>query len=323
MLKTLLLLLVLGGSLHAGCIAIEGDQIQGRDLAIADPAFSLLNPDLYFSYAPAVGKQRTISPSELTNWASSKGIPYTAHGPLCFERVSYILTAADAAVKIRQAFGDRAEQVQVDVLDVCKCNLPLGNLEFSLRGVTAPPLGHPETPVLWRGQLVSKSGMPYPVWVRVRVLTKIALVRAKENIRSQQIIGVNQIEEVSATESPLRFVGAQSASTYIGKLATRSVPEGSYLDPQFMRVPPAIARGAVVRVDVVDGPTRLQLEARAETAGNLGDRVMLTNPAGMRHFQATVSGPGHAQIILSPSEETETSAENKGDLVATTSRRIL
>lgn len=323
MLKPLLLLLMLCGSLHAGCVAIEGDQILGRDLANAAPAFSSLNPDLYFSYAPAVGKQRTISRPELANWALSNGIQYAAHGPLCFERSAYNLTGADAAAKIRQAFGPRAEQVQVDVLDVCKCNLPPGKLEFSLRGVTAPPVGHPETPVLWRGQLVSKSGMPYPVWARVRVLSNITLVRAKENIRSQQIIQANQIEQVSATESPIRFPGAQDALTYIGKLATRSIPEGSYLDPQFIRVPPAVARGAVVRVDVIDGSTRLQLEARAETAGNMGDRITLTNPSGMRRFQATVSGPGHVQIILSPNGETETSAENKVDLVATTARRIL
>lgn len=323
MFKPLLLLLLLGASLQAGCIAIEGDQILGRDLANADPAFLSLNPDLYFSYAPAVGKQRTISPSELANWASSNGVPYVAQGPLCFERAAYSLTAADAASTIRKAFGGRAEQVQVDVLEVCKCTVPPGKLEFPLKGVTPPPLGHPETPVLWRGQLVSKSGMPYPVWVRARVLSSLRLVRAKENIRSQQVITANQLEEVNAAESPLRFVEAQSASTYTGKLATRSVLEGSYLDPQFVRVPPAVARGSVVKVDVIDGPTRLQLEARAETAGNKGDRVTLTNPSGMRRFQATVSGPGRAQIILSPNSETETSAENKDDLVATTSRRIL
>ena len=323
MLKSLLLLLLLGGSLHAGCIALEGDQILGRDLAHAEPAFSSLSPDLYFSYAPAVGKQRTISPSELANWASAHGIQYAAQSPLCFERLAYTLTGMEAAAKIRQVFGARAEQVQVDVLDVCKCNLPAGTLEFSLSGVSAPPVGHPETPVLWRGQLISKGGMSYPVWVRARVLSKLKLVRAKESIKSQQIIGVNQVEEVSATESPIRFAEAQDASAYIGKLATRSVLEGSYLDPQFIRVPPAVARGSVVKVDVIDGPTRLRLEARAETAGNMGDQVTLTNPVGMRRFQAVVSGPGHAQIILSPNGETETSAENKGALVATTSRRIL
>lgn len=323
MLKPLLLLVALSGALHAGCIAIEGDQILGRDLAKADPAFSSLNPDLYFSYAPAVGKQRSISRAELGSWAVSNGMSYTAQGPLCFERPAYQLTAADASATIRQAFGSQFEHVQVDVLEVCKCTLPPGKLEFPLGGVTAPPLGHPDTPVLWRGRLVSKSGVLYPIWVRVRVLASITLVRAKENIRSQQILTASQIEQVSATESPIRFRAAQSPSIYVGKLATRSILEGSYLDPDFVRMPLAIARGALVKVDVIDGPTRLRLEARAETGGNVGDQITLINLSGMRRFQATVSGPARAQIILVPDAGGETNAENKGALVATTSRRIL
>jgi len=322
--KTLLLLLVLGSSLHAaGCIAIEADQIRGRDLAEADRAFAALNPDLYVSYAPAIGSQRSIAPQELAALAAANGISYTPHGSLCFTRSSFTLTAADAAAKIREAFGARANEVQVEVLEVCKCSLPAGTLQFSLRGASLPPLGHSDTPTLWRGQLISKSGMSYPIWVRARVLARLTLVRAKENIRTQAIIQANQLEEVTATESPLRYTGTQSAMAYIGKLATRSILEGSYLDPQFARTPPDIMRGTVVKVDVIDGLTHLQLDARAETGGNTGDRITLTNPSGMRHFQATVSGPGRAQILLSPITETETSAENKDALVATTSRRIL
>jgi flagella basal body P-ring formation protein FlgA len=320
--KILLLLLMLGGSLQADCIAIEGDQILGRDLAGADPAFSTLNPDLYFSYAPAAGKQRTISAPELANFASTNGILYSPHGSLCFTRSAYTLTAADAAAKIKEAFGVRAGQVQVEVLDVCKCSVPSGKLQFSLLGASLPPLGRSETPTLWRGQLVSKSGMTYPVWVRARVLAKLTLVRAKESIRPQSIVEPNQVEEVAATESPLRFPGTQSASEYVGKLSTRSILEGHYLDPQAVRVPPDIIRGDVVKVDVIDGLTHLQLDARAETSGKTGDRVTLINPSGLHKFQATISGPGRAQIVLSPTE-TATSAENNGAPAATTSRRIL
>jgi flagella basal body P-ring formation protein FlgA len=321
--KSLLLLLMLVSSLHAaGCISIEGDEIRGRDLAHGDLAFAALNPELYVSYAPAIGNQRAIAPQELAAVARANGISYTPHGSVCFVRSSFTLTAADAAAKIRDAFGTRGGGVQVDVLEVCKCSLPAGTLQFSLRGASLPPLGHSDTPSLWRGQLISKSGMSYPVWVRARVLAKLTLVRAKENIRPQAIIERNQVEEVVATESPLRFTGTQSAAEYIGKLATRSILEGYYLDPQIVRVPPDIIRGEVVKVDVIDGPTHLQLDARAETSGKAGDRVTLINPSGLHKFQATISGPGRAQIVLSPTE-TETSAENKGAPAATTSRRIL
>jgi flagella basal body P-ring formation protein FlgA len=324
MLKSLLLLFVFGASLHAGCIAVEGDRILGRDLVSVDAAFSAVNPDLYFSYSPAVGKQRIVSATELSGWASSNRLAFKAHGPVCFERTAYALTAADAAAKIQQTFGQMFQSIKVDVVEVCKCNVPPGTLEFPLTGAAPPPLGHPETPVMWRGQLVSRDGMRYPIWARARILVQMSLVRAKENIRAHQVIEANQVDTVSVTESPLRFAGRQNASAYIGKLAARSLPEGSYLDSRSVRMPSDVMRGEVVKVDVIDGATHLQLEARAESAGNIGDKITLINPSGFRRFQAVISGPGHAHIALSSvAEGNQTTAENKGTLVATTSKGIL
>ncbi|HEY1213010.1 MAG TPA: flagellar basal body P-ring formation chaperone FlgA [Bryobacteraceae bacterium] len=324
MLKSLLFLLAVGTSLQAACVAVEGDQIAGRDLARIYPVFSAVSPDLYFSYAPPVGKQRIVSATELTGWASSNGLTFKSQAPVCFERTAYVLTAADAAATIQRTFGQMFPGIKVDVVDVCKCNLPPGTLEFPLAGAALPPLGHPETPVMWRGQLTSRSGMRYPIWVRARVLAQITLVRAKENIRAQQVIEANQVEAVSVTESPLRFAGMQTAATYIGKLAGRSVPEGTYLDLRSVRMPSDVMRGEVVKVDVIDGATHLQLQARAETAGNIGDKVTLVNPSGFRRFQATISGPGRARITLSSfADGKQTTAENKGALVATTSEGIL
>jgi flagella basal body P-ring formation protein FlgA len=324
MVKSLLLLLAVGASLQATCVAVEGDRIAGRDLARIDPVFSALSPDLYFSYAPPVGKQRLVSAAELVGWASANGLTFRTQTPVCFERTAYVLTAGDAAEKIYQTFGQTLPGVKVDIVEVCKCSLPPGTLEFPLTSAAPPPLGHPETPVMWRGQLISSGGMHYPIWVRARVLAQMVLVRAKDDIRAQQLIEANQVETVLVTESPLRFAGKQSAATYVGKLAARSLPEGSYLDPRSVRMPSDVMRGEVVKVDVIDGATHLQLQARAETAGNIGERITLINPSGFRRFQATISGPGHARITLSSfAEGNQTTAENKGALVTTTSKGIL
>ena len=324
MFKSLLLLLGLVTSLHAGCVAVDGDRIFGKDLANADPAFAVLNPDLYFSYAPAVGKQRNISSAELSSWAASNGLVYPPHGPVCFERAGYKITTAEVTAKIKDAFSAITANVNVEVIDICKCSLPPGKLSFPLSGAALPPLGHPDTPVLWRGQLISTSGLTYPIWARVRVLANMTLVRAKENIRAQQIIEGNQIEQTIVAESPLRYSGKQTAVAYIGKLATRSLLEGSYLNAQSVRLPSDVARGTVVHVDVIDGGTHLQLDARAESTGNIGDRVTLVNPSGLRRFQATITGPGHARIDLStPGVLNQVTAENKEALVATTSRGVL
>ncbi len=229
----------------ASCVAIDGSQIMARDVAQADPAFASVSPDFPFSYAPAIGQQRIISVSEISAWAAKAGVQTTISAPACFERPAHKLDAEEIAGAIRQAFP-KNKTVQIDVIEVCKCRVPAGRLEFNVEDASAPPAGHPEMPVLWMGQLTSQSGATYPVWARVRVIAP----------------------------------------------------------------PPDIARGSIVTVDVVNGFTHLKLTARAETAGNTGETVTLTNPQGLRRFRATITGPGLAQINLSATSGADPKEKN-------------
>lgn len=320
--RCLVVLPVLSNLLGAAtCVAVEGSEIVARDVAKADSSFAAVNPDLPFSYAPVIGAQRVISPSELAHWAAKAGIEEHSAKPVCFERPAHTLSAADVRSAIQKTFPE-SNIVQIDILEICKCIVPAGRLDFAVEGAGVPPLGRADMPVLWRGQVRTASGSPYPVWARVRVLAKSNLVRLRRNLHSGEIIPQESLEEVTVTDSPVRLRRSDSSAVYAGKIANRAVRAGGYLDPTLITPLPEVTRGATVTVEVLNGATRLQLKARAETAGHVGETVILTNPSGLRRFQATVTGPGSVQIALSPNPKVDTQEKN-GNTPATTTGRTL
>jgi flagella basal body P-ring formation protein FlgA len=305
----------------ATCVAVEGSEILAKDVAKIDPAFAAVNPDLPFSYAPVIGAQRIITPAELAHWALKAGIETKLADPACFERLAHNLSAADVRAAIERAFLE-SNIVQIEILEICKCNVPAGRLDFTVEGAGAPPLGHPDVPVLWRGQIWPPSGSPYPVWARVRVLAKSTVVRLRQNLRSGETIRQEALEQLTITDSPVRLPKPDSIANYAGKVINRDVRAGSYLDAGLIAPLPEVTRGSTVTVEVVNGATRLELKARAETAGHVGEIVTLTNPSGLKHFRATVIAPGVVQIALSPVPRLDPQEKN-GNTPATTSGRTL
>lgn len=244
--KCLIALPLLVSALCAStCVTIDGAQITARDIAQVDPAFASLAPDLPLSYAPGIGEQRIMTASEIAAWAAKAGVQTNVSASICFERPAHKLSAEEISQAIREAFPNK-KKTQIEVMEVCKCRVPAGQLRFTAEGASAPAAEHSEMPVLWMGTLVSQSGSVYPVWARVRV------------------------------SAPL----------------------------------PDVTRGSTVTVEVVNGSTRLKLKARAESNANAGEAVTLTNPSGLRQFRATVTGPGVAQIALSPSAASDLKEKN-------------
>lgn len=287
-------------SMHAACITVDQPQLLARDLAKADPAFATLDPNLVFSYAPSPGKQRFVPATELDKWAADHGLGNVQSSSACFERAAAELRSDDVAAAIKRTLGSDIEGLQVAIVDLCPCRVPLGQLQFPWSGASAPPPGHPEVPVLWRGQMVAADGTSYPVWARLRVIASVHIVRAASSLRQHQTLTEHDLEEAVVQDSPLRFRKPASVLAFAGKVMTVSISRGAILAPEFVRNPDDIERGSLVAVDVVNGAARIALQARAETAGNTGQIVTLINPAGAARFHASVMGPGRAQIVLSP-----------------------
>jgi len=299
MLKFVLTGTVLASALQAGCIAVEGSQITAGELAKVSSEFATLDPTLVFSFAPRAGSQRIIPAPEMQRWAVDHGLAEVPMAPACFERVSYTLTPEVVSEALQAAIGTGAEDLHIDIIDICPCKIPAGRLEFTLSGASRPPVGHPETPVLWRGRLLTSDGRVYPVWVRARVTASVTVVRTTTYVRSGRPLRREDLEQVKISDSPLRFPLTETVTAYEGKLVNVSVPRGTILRPDAVHAASDVERGSLVKVDVVNGGAHLVLSARAETAGNAGDVITLTNPTGAARFRASVVGPGRAEVSLS------------------------
>jgi flagella basal body P-ring formation protein FlgA len=297
--------------LSAACIAVGGGKLTAGDLTKADTAFGALDASLVFSFAPAIGEQRTVTGGELAKWASEHGIQNVTVGAACFERAIQELNAKDIAAAVRTAIGPDVEDLQIDVVEICACKVPKGKLEFGLDGASPASLAHSDVPVLWRGQWMGEDGTTYPVWVRVRIVASVQVVRAVKDLRQQHILAAEDLQMVKIQASPLSFPRTASVQAYAGKAMKISLQRGAILRPDFVRAPNEVERGSLVTVEVTNGAAHLALRARAETAGNAGQIVTLTNPAGAARFQALVAGPGHAVVNLSAASLSRAEASNE------------
>jgi flagella basal body P-ring formation protein FlgA len=295
MIRFLFLIAFLEASLHAACVVVDGDRILARHLSEVDRAFSALNPDLVFSYSPTVGKKRVISGSEIVRWAAANGIGLLQKESVCFERTGHALKIEEIITAIKRSLV-MEQSVQIDVVDFCKEVLPPGKLDFKVEDASLPLIGHPDVPVLWRGDFVATGGTHYPVWARVRVLVLRKAIRAKQDVRAQSVIEADQLEETQSLQSPLRPGSTEDISSYVGKIAKQTVPRGSILEARLVQPRPAVERGSVVRVDVFSGTAHLQFEAFANSSGCIGDAIVLTNPAGSKRFRGVVTSSGRVEI---------------------------
>jgi flagella basal body P-ring formation protein FlgA len=303
----LFLAAVLASSLRASaerstCIVVDGEYILAKNVASAYPEFLALAGDTTLSYAPAPGHRRPVSAIEISDWAQSHGLATHAEKGSCFERAGVALTGKNFQEAIRNQLKGSTGGIEIDVLDFYSHVLPPGRLELPLSGAALPPPDHPETVFLWRGQLISSGGASYPVWARVRVVEKRDVVRAVRNLSVGTILESEQLTSTLEQSSPLRSADSESLSFYVGKSLTRSVTKGSRLDSGLVQRAPAVQRGDKVRVAIVSGSARLELDALADATGYAGDSILFRNPSGSRHFRALITGAGRAELILNSAD---------------------
>jgi flagella basal body P-ring formation protein FlgA len=82
----------------------------------------------------------------------------------------------------------------------------------------------------------------------------------------------------------------------VGKCPRRLIKAGAEVVPSTLVEERPVARGQKVQVQVESGATRLTLEGRAQSAGEVGGTVSVRNPQNGRLFPARVSGKG--QVVV-------------------------
>ncbi len=269
------------GRTGAGCLPVVDDPIRAQDLAAAIPEFAgrteLLGP------APAPGSRRAFGVPELRRIAARLGVA-AASPETCLEWPLEPLTAERVLADLVKAAPPGAH---ITVLDFDRHPVPGGALSFSRPALAG---------ALWRGTVRYRERRTVPVWAKATVSLPSMVVVAARILPARQPIPAAALVLESRDVGAFGARAAATAATVAGKLPRRTIRAGEVVLENLVADSPDVARGQRVSVEVESGAARLSLEAQAQTAGRVGDRIQLKNPQSGRRFRAVVSGKGKVHI---------------------------
>ncbi|MDE3195149.1 MAG: flagellar basal body P-ring formation protein FlgA [Acidobacteriota bacterium] len=287
-----LTLLLTPTALAADCLPVSGDRILARDLALADSAFATLPATLVVAYAPAPGQTRVFAPAELTRLAHANRIELPAPREVCFAIPMRALDRAAALASMRRALPPQAE---VSIVEMENTPVPEGKVEFPLNGLEPSIQGVR----MWRGYVRYGETLRLPVWARAGVSYRLAAVIAATDLRPNIPIEKTalRVEKVEiALDSPQTI--ATRIEDVAGRIPKRTIAAGAAIPLALLDIPPSIRRGDAVRVEVLSGTAKVQIDAVAEAPARAGDMVELRNPASGKRFFARLESDSRAVIII-------------------------
>ncbi len=276
----ILLSLAIAAAAHA-CTLIDGPDITGRDLAVANPAFAYLDPESIVAPSPIPGVKRLMKVS---------------NEELCFERKTRILTRDDllpvlesalrtAAVSPREA---SASPLNITILDFTRTPIPTGILEFRRAGL--------DNNGLWRGHVKYDGNHTISLWVKVRVTTEQTWIEALQPLPPGKPIEVAQVASRTGPRSPFGPAPIGAVDLAAGRIPLRAIKPGEPIFPAMLSTPHDVERGETVRVDVASGEAKISFDAVAQSSGRVGETVLIRNPENGRYFQARVDARGKVNI---------------------------
>lgn len=144
--------------------------------------------------------------------------------------------------------------------------------------------------------LQAAAACPAPVWrlyVSVTVDAKMAVVVAARPIPAGQSI---QDADLTLQDRPISLYAGRKVFYHpgdvTGSIATLTLSPGTIITGSAVQRPFIVQAGQIIMVDVLNGAVDLTLDARADQAGRLGDRIMVTNLSSGKHFQAELTASG-------------------------------
>jgi flagella basal body P-ring formation protein FlgA len=297
--RLLFLIVAMAGALDADCIAVEGTRIYGRDLAAAIPAFSALDSGAPIGFAPLPPMRRVFAARDLMRLAEQHEIRLADVAEVCFVRATQTLSPAQLRPILESAI--EIPSATVEVVDFSRYPVPAGKIEFKRASLTVS--ADSTMPVLWRGRVVHEGGTSSSIWARVRITADRTWVEANTDLPAGRPIIAAQLTARSGQVGYLRIAPIASVPEIVGRKPVRTVAAGKTLVPGMLLEPAEVERGEVVKIAVEAGGAHLALEGTAVTAGQVGQTVMVRNPASGRSFPARVEAKGRVSVAVESKHE--------------------
>lgn len=297
--KTLLLIAYLPLALaDTPCATITGPQILGADLARAVPAFTGIQADSPLAPAPLPGGTRIFYSSELQSIASRFSLAASVPGEVCFRFATETLNREQALDEMRKALN--IPDSKVELLETSPAMVPVGRIEFTREGLTAPAAPDQRTPVFWRGNIVYAGDRRYPIQAKVRIMAPLRRVVAIEPLRTGIPVKAEQLRQEVFEGFPTAKGSSPAPAEVAGMVPVHPVAAGGEVRLDNLIWPNDVNRGDLVHVEVRFGGAHLALTGRAEAAGRVGDVVAIRNPDSSKVFQARIEA--RDRVIVLPGQ---------------------
>jgi flagella basal body P-ring formation protein FlgA len=294
--RTVAILVVVAGLARAACVVVPSGNILVRDISTAIPLFQALDPDTVIGFAPFPGTIRVLSARDVLLIGRRYGLappPGEAAGSVCVERIVRYLSMEEVKAALLSAL-DIAD-VRLEVLEFSNQALPPGRLEFQHSGLNKPPRNNPETPVLWRGNLIYDDQRSLVVWAKVRISVVREIFLATETIPKGAVIRADQVASTPVRQFP-SLEPSPSGPSVIGKVARRALPAGQAIVAEALDDLQDVFRGEMVHVEAIDGGASIRFDAIAQASGQKGEIILVHNPTSGRNFRALIEG--REQVVV-------------------------
>jgi flagella basal body P-ring formation protein FlgA len=294
--RTVAILVVVAGLARAACVAVPSGNILVRDISTAIPLFQALDPDTVIGFAPFPGTIRVLSARDVLLIGRRYGLappPGEAAGSVCVERIVRYLSMEEVKAALLSAL-DIAD-VRLEVLEFSNQALPPGRLEFQHSGLNKPPRNNPETPVLWRGNLIYDDQRSLVVWAKVRISVVREIFLATETIPKGAVIRADQVASTPVRQFP-SLEPSPNGPSVIGKVARRALPAGQAIVAEALDDLQDVFRGEMVHVEAIDGGASIRFDAIAQASGQKGEIILVHNPTSGRNFRALIEG--REQVVV-------------------------
>ena len=184
-------------------------------------------------------------------------------------------------------------EAEIALLDYTRQPIPAGEIAFPAGALRPAPGG-----ALWNGYVRYAGTRHFAIWARVEIQLTVTRVVAAVDLAPGRPISADQLllETRRDFPSPAPFLHAPAEAS--GRWPRRPIRAGTILAPAMLRDPQAVQNGDAVTVEVHSGAAYLQLEARAEGSGAVGETVTVRNLSSNRPFRARVEAKGRVSVKI-------------------------
>ncbi len=270
------------------CVAIDGDRILAGQLAESIPWFAAFPPDTLAGYTPQPGVRRYIGGSTLQRLAAQFGVPDDAAGDLCVER--RVQPVPEEEMRAAMLKSLEATTAALEIVEASRLPAPAGRVEFPMSGLARA--ADTSNVAVWKGFVRYDGNRRFPIWARVKLAGSCTAMVASEDLPAGAAIRASQVREEAKVCFPGSTQGHVALSDVVGKTPRRLLKAGSPVSMASLARPLQVKRGESVTAEAREEGVLLKIDAVAETAGAIGDTIVVRNPSTGKRFAARVDAAG-------------------------------